>query len=296
MRMKRWLGLLGAFLVLFAICITPVHGQDPVTLNKSEYYINVLQDGRLQITYELTFTERESGRGRISELPPLESPHMLIESFGTGPDGRFDVSMQSTGRANVYSAVFAQSTRLGGQYVITIRYEVDRSVFDSTTIDGEAYRAIGWASGEWALPIEILAATFVLPIELPADVTRPEQVTDNVVNRAGVKVGDLSTFNRWVYFPTPDSVSGKNWLSIYIEKRSVPPNGKIQPPFFLRASDVPVTRDTPIPIRPTPTDVPPVAGLSTAAIALLFCVVLGVILAVVLVVVLIVRGRKRKPV
>ncbi len=102
--MKRWFLALACLLVLFVLCPVWVHAQDPVTLNKSEYYITVLQDGRLRVKYELTFTERQSGRDRISELPALESPHTLGESFGTGPDGRFKVTLQPTGKANVYSA------------------------------------------------------------------------------------------------------------------------------------------------------------------------------------------------
>ncbi|MGB9880387.1 MAG: DUF2207 domain-containing protein, partial [Anaerolineae bacterium] len=244
---RKFLLLLALLFILTAQCVATVQAQDPVTINRSEYYITVLQDGRLRVKYELTFTEHESGRDRILELPPLESPHTLIEAYGTGPDGRFRVSLQPTGKADVYSAVFSQSTQRNGQYIITIRYTVDRSVFDPTTIDGEEYRAIGWASGQWQLPIEVLAATFVLPIELPAEVTKPEQVTDELVNRAGVKVGNLSAFNRWVYFPTPDTSTGKNWLSIYIEQKNVPPRGKMQPPFYLRASIIPVTRETEIP-------------------------------------------------
>jgi len=133
--MKRWFLLLGALLVLLCTCVTPVLGQAPVTLNKSEYYINVLQDGRLQVTYGLTFTEREDSRDRIRELPPLESPHTLLEAFGEGPDGRFQVTLQPTGRANEYSAIFTRPTKLGGQYFITIRYEVDRSVFRGVSRD-----------------------------------------------------------------------------------------------------------------------------------------------------------------
>ncbi len=182
------------------------------------------------------------------------------------------------------------------QYTITIRYTVDRSVFDSTTIDGEEYRAIGWASGQWELPIQVLAATFVLPIELPAEVTQPEQVTDELVNRSGVKVGNLSAFNRWVYFPTPDTSTGKTWLSIYIEQRNVPPRGKMQPPFYLRASVIPVTRETEIPLYPTPQPTPTAVGWTMAALVLISCVALGTVLTVVLVVALILRRRRKKSV
>jgi hypothetical protein len=66
--MRRPLLLLGALLALSWLCAPFAHGQAPVTLDKSEYYINVLQDGRLQVTHELTFTDLEGGRDRIFPL------------------------------------------------------------------------------------------------------------------------------------------------------------------------------------------------------------------------------------
>ncbi len=297
--MRKWLLLLATSVILLGLYVPCASAQAPVTLNKSDYYITVLQDGRLRVKWELTFTEHESGRDRIRELAPLDSPHTLLESYGTGPDGRFGVSLQPTGVPNVYAAVFTQRTTINAQYTITVRYEVDRSVFDPTTIDGEDYRVIGWASGQWELAIEVLSATFVLPIELPADITKPEQVTDAVVNQAGVKVGDLSTFNRWVYFPTPDETTGKNWLSIYVEQKAVPIRGQIRPPFYLRASVIPTTRETVIPIRPTPgaTSVIPgglTSGDSRTTLALVCCVGLGIGLLVVLIIVWALRRRKPK--
>ncbi|HNR95423.1 MAG TPA: hypothetical protein PKH89_00425, partial [Anaerolineae bacterium] len=296
--MKRWLLALAALLIVLVSMPAAVQAQDPVTLNKSDYYVTVLQDGRLRVKYELTFTERENGRDRIKELPPLESPHTILEAYGSGPDGRFQVTLQPTGRAGVYSALFATSTRKGSQYVLTVRYTVDRSVFDATKIDGEDYRIIGWASGEWSLGIEVLGATFVLPIELPADITRPEQVTDAIVNAAGVKVGRLSDFTRWVYFPTPDETTGKNWLSIYVEKKNVPPKGKIQPPFYLRGSTIPTTSETEIPLKPSPTPVQPSGGTgwTRAALGLIFCMGMIVVLGVAVVVALVVKRRPKKPV
>ena len=52
---------------------------DPVTLDKVDAYVVVLNDGRLNVRYTLTFTELESGRDRIRELGPFpELPHYRL--------------------------------------------------------------------------------------------------------------------------------------------------------------------------------------------------------------------------
>ena len=47
-------------------------------------------------------------------------------------------------------------------------------------MDGVPYRVFDWSPIEWALPIGEQIVTVITPIELPADVTEPEQVTDEL--------------------------------------------------------------------------------------------------------------------
>lgn len=78
-----------------------------------------------------------------------------------------------------------------------------------------------WTPPQWALPIEEQVVTLILPIELPADVDTPEEVTSDLVDQTRLYVDQeaVGQFDRWVYYPTPDEASGKNWLSIYIGLR-----------------------------------------------------------------------------
>ena len=123
-----------------------------------------------------------------------------------------------------YSVSFGFNTKPGVDYTVHVHYRVPYAL-DETTIDGEAYRVLEWSPIEWSLDIGEQVVTFILPIELPADVTQPEQVTDALVDESGLRTDDavVASFDRWVYYPTPDETSGKNWLSVYVSKEQVPP-------------------------------------------------------------------------
>ena len=240
--------------VLLLLVSSPALAADPVTLNNVDIRVVVLGDGRLDVRYTLTFTENES-RDRISYLGPFATPHEIVASSGEGPDGPFTVTAVPSDRDNHYQINFERRTRQGEQYDVMVRYTVDRSVFDETTVDGVEYRAIGWAPFQWDLPIEKMILQYVLPVELPADVTTPEQVTDEVVDATGLLVTDTSDFERWVYFVTPDEEAGKNWLSIHVEKHDLPPRDRAVPVFYLPATLGTATRETPVPPR-TATPIP----------------------------------------
>jgi hypothetical protein len=173
----------------------------------------------------------------------------VVSASGEGPDGAFDVSVQGSGEYRQVN--FDTTTRQGQQYAITVRYTVDRSVFDATTINGQSYVTIGWAPFAWGLAITTEEIEYILPIEISSDITQPEQVTDAVVNATGLVTPDLSNFDRWVYFPTPDEPSGKVYLSIFVAKNNLAAQAEMVPTFYLPAGDITTTSKTPIPLNPT---------------------------------------------
>ncbi|HUV94324.1 MAG TPA: hypothetical protein VMX14_05770, partial [Anaerolineae bacterium] len=162
----------------------------PVSLDKVFVYVVVLNDGRLNVRYTLSFTELESGRDKISEMGPFPQDHTIISSSGKGPDGPFTVSL--SGGPQSYQVNFENRTRKGEQYDVTVQYTVDRSVFDETKVEGQPYRAIGWAPFQWSLPIGSQEIQYVLPIELPPGITEAEQVTDEIVDATRLLVEDTS--------------------------------------------------------------------------------------------------------
>jgi len=139
---------------------------DPVTINNVDVYVVVLSDGRLDVRYTLTFTENEAGRDRITEMGPFTQPHTIVSASGSGPDGAFTVNL--TRGPEFYQLNFERPTRRGEQYEVQVRYEIDRSVFDDTQIEGQPYRVIGWAPFEWSLPIERQEIRYILPLLLSA--------------------------------------------------------------------------------------------------------------------------------
>lgn len=190
----------------------PVAAQDPISLDEVRSYVVVLGDGRLDVRYTVTFTEQESGgRDRFAAVGRFITPLEFVSGEGSGPAGAFQVTVSPTDRPSEepfpeFMQVNFPRTERGQQYSVTVRYRVNRSVFDETTYQGASYRALGFAPPQWPLAIKKQMIDFVLPIELPAGIDQPEKVTDAVVDATGY-LSDPSSqkFDRWVFYPTPMS-------------------------------------------------------------------------------------------
>ncbi|MFP3897420.1 MAG: hypothetical protein ACLFV5_11385, partial [Anaerolineales bacterium] len=291
---KRIFLVLILFVTLLGL-VSPCLAQDPVILDNVDAYVVVLNDGRMNVLYTLIFTEREDGRDRIRELGPFPQDHTIVSASGQGPDGAFSVNL--SGGPEYYQVNFERPTRRNQQYEVAIRYTVDRSVFDETTIKGDPYRIIGWAPFQWGLPIARQEIRYVLPIELPEGVTEAEQVTDEIVDATGLIVEDTSAFDRWVYFATPDETTGKAWLSIFVREDDLPPEAHMMPRFYLPAQAITTTRETPIPLtQATPVLTPTaegVLGSTRAAAGLTLCV--GSFVTLIVLGLLLWALRKREP-
>src|SRR5512136_2580173 len=219
--------------VLMLLTVAPAFAAGPPDLTQVDGQVAVKSDGGLGITYKLTFRETES-RNQITTLGPLDPGHVLRNSDIEGSDGkRAKVTLASKG-GSFYAVPFGFSTQPGQTYTLTIRYDVPLPL-DTTTINGQAFRVVTWAPVQWNLPIGEEIVRFILPAELPADIKQPEQVTDAVVNPIGLVTEQttISSFDRWVYYPTPDQASGKTYLSIYISKKDLAPNDHLTPRLFV---------------------------------------------------------------
>ena len=194
--------------------------------------VTVLSDGTLNVRYQLTFLENES-RNKITTLGPFDPGHQMLEAKLDYGGGSTPIDLVSQGD-NKYTANFGMSTQPGETYTVTLRYQVNRPL-DATNVNDQPYRVFAWSPPEWALPIGEEIVTVITPIELAADITQPEQVTNSIVEKAGLleNASNKAAFDRWVYYPTPDSASGKNYLSLYISKKNLPANGKFPVNFFI---------------------------------------------------------------
>ena len=68
---------------------------------------------------------------------PFPTPHTIVSASGEGPDGAFTVNL--TGGARVLSGQFRALHARGPAVQVMVRYTVDRSVFDPTTVKGQPY-------------------------------------------------------------------------------------------------------------------------------------------------------------
>ena len=224
------------------LLVAPLHAAS-VTLNECDSRVIVKADGTAQIDYTIIFTEQGGGRREIKTIGPLTPAHKIVKAYGyahawpppdnptaTAPEGAvpFDVKLDPLGDAK-YHASLSTNTRNGEQYAVTIRYQTTNWVVDRTKVNGQDYLALTWSPPEWALPIGKQRIDVILPVVLDNSIRQPEQVTDAVVNATGLKTSQKESFvnyPRQVYYPTPDTESGKTYLSLRLEHKDLAANGK----------------------------------------------------------------------
>jgi hypothetical protein len=233
-KIARWASVL---LAVTGLCLWPAGSAGaagPPIITQVEAQVSVLSDGTLDIKYRLTFQETEPRNG-ITSMGPFDPGHQMLDYHIEHQGQESSVTLNSQG-GGFYGVDFGFNTKSGEEYTVHIHYQVSHGL-DETSVDGEPYRVLEWSPIEWSLEIGEQIVTFILPIELPADVTQPEQVTDEIVDQTGILVDNavVSSFDRWVYYPTPDEASGKNWLSVYVSKTDVPPQYHFRPKVYVPA-------------------------------------------------------------
>ncbi|MBU1878124.1 MAG: DUF2207 domain-containing protein, partial [Chloroflexi bacterium] len=282
--MNKWLAAMGLALLLALLATAVVLAAPELTVIHSQ--VTILSDGKLDVKYRLSFLENEP-RDKITTIGPFDPTHQIVAATLDGPGGSSPVNLVSKG-SDQYTANFAVTTDPGETYTVTVHYRVERAL-DTTSIGGADYRVVSWAPVQWALPIGEQIVTFITPIELPADITRPEQVTQEVVQAAGLveDAANKASFDRWVYYATPDATTGKNYLSVYVSRRNLAPQDHVLAKFYLPAryfAQLPPTQvpGTPV-VAPTPAPTPPpnVAPFVLLGLGGLFLGLGGVLAAVV---------------
>lgn len=228
----RSIACLSMLSLLFLGGVLPASAAEPPQLLKADSQVTLQSDGTLDIKYRLTFREVDTRAG-ITTIGPFDAGHTIRETTIEQGGVSRPITLRSQG-GNLYGVDFGFTTEPGLDYTVLVHYAAPARL-DQTTYQGEAYRVLAWAPVQWSLPIEEQVVTFILPIELPAGISQPEQVTDEVVNAAGLVANSsvVSRFDRWVYYPTPDEASGKVWLSIYVSKENLPPQGDFTPSVFI---------------------------------------------------------------
>ena len=222
---KRWRSLLLVTLVALLLTslalATTAYAAGPPELTLVDSQVTVKQDGSLDVKYSLTFHELDS-RDRINTLGPLDSGHKILDAHIEHDGQETDVRLSSKG-GGFYTIPFGFTTQAGQDYTLYVHYTVP-SRLDQTVVDNVNYRVLAWSPVQWSLPIKEQVVRYILPYELPAEVKEAEQVTDELVDQSRIIVNEstIKSFDRWVYYPTPDETTGKVWLSIYIAKQNVP--------------------------------------------------------------------------
>ncbi len=200
---RRNLLLLTILLTLLLVCLSPAapaYAAGPPELTQVDSQVTVKRDGSLDVKYRLTFHELES-RDRINTLGPLDPGHQILDTHIEYDGQQKDVRLSSQG-GGFYTVPFGLNTQPGQDYTIHIHYTVPGAL-DQTVVDGVNYRVLAWSPVQWNLPIKEQIVRYILPYELPAEVQKAEQVTNDMVNLSRIFAGLHSYASLFEDFQSP---------------------------------------------------------------------------------------------
>ena len=212
---RRAISLALFFLFLLQFPLLSSKAAGPPDLKEFKSYLVLQSDGTATVKQDLTFLETDS-RDVINKFGPFDSGHRIKDQYLLEGSQKTSASLVSLG-SNFYKAEFSSETVPGKTYTFHWEYTIDR---DITGNSRQGTRDFGWAPIQWSVPIEKIIVQVVLPVELSSNINKPEQVTDAIVNATGLQTNESnkSNFDRFIFFPTPDERTGKNYLSVHAEK------------------------------------------------------------------------------
>ncbi|MEN6642781.1 MAG: hypothetical protein ABFE08_10070, partial [Armatimonadia bacterium] len=221
-------------LALLLLALTSALAQ-PVDLEQATSRVVIQSDGKARITYTIQFKELESGRTQIKNLGKLTPSHKIISStgfVGTPQGASFPVTLTSRGGGD-YGVTLGQRTENGQTYLVRVVYQTSEPIVDHTKVKGQDYLAVSWAPPQWNLSIGLQQIDIITPFALPAGLTKPEQVTDDVVRAAGLLTEKkaFGNFDDVDFYPTPDN-TGKSYLSVHLKQTNPGPEADAVVTFF----------------------------------------------------------------
>ena len=213
---------------------------DPVTLLEQDSQVFVRDDGTVDVIQTLTFRENESqGRDSIRRAGPFFEPIHFNRATLRAPDGTVEASVSPVGGGYQKVDFPAVRTRAGQQYVLELHYRLDRRFADPTSRDGQELLAIFWNQVRWTMPIGRSVIHLVLPLPLPAEVQRHEDITPAMVDGLGVLTDPdvLAEQGHWAFVYT--DFEGSRRLTLYAERTNLPAEGVHQVKLYVPRTAIP---------------------------------------------------------
>ncbi|HHQ47552.1 MAG TPA: hypothetical protein ENK19_01535, partial [Acidobacteria bacterium] len=201
---------------------TAVHA-GPVDLMLADSQVFVQDNGAADVIYTLRFRDNQ-GRSVIKKIGQFYEPVHFTRATIEGEGLAGTVTMEALG-GGYYRAELPGRTRAGKMYTLELHFRSNHRFADPTTRDGRKLLAVWFNPVRWGLPVERSVIKLVLPLELPAEVKRHEDITPAMVDRLGVVTDPsiLAAQSHWAFVYT--DYRGKRRLTLYAEKTGLPSQG-----------------------------------------------------------------------
>jgi hypothetical protein len=171
----------------------------PVELLEADNQVFVQDNGAVDVIYSLTFLDNE-GRTQIRKVGQFYEPVHFTRGFLNGEGGPQPVTTQNVG-GGYYRVDFTSSTRAGQQYTLELHFRSNHRFADPTESEGRQLLAVWFNPVRWSMPIGRSVVKLVLPLALPAEVARAEDITSAMVDGLGVVTdpGSLVEQDHWAF-------------------------------------------------------------------------------------------------
>ena len=175
----------------------------PVELLLSDSQAFLQDDGGMDVIYTLRFRELES-RSAIRKVGQFYQPLVFTRAWIEGGGSRATASLTSLG-GGYYRVEFpGLTTRRGQVYRLVLHLRLYRRFADPTSAGDQQLLAVWFNPVRWELPVEKSVIRLVLPLELPAGLEKPEDITPQMVDALGVQTNaaNLAQQDQWAWVYT----------------------------------------------------------------------------------------------
>jgi hypothetical protein len=209
----------------------------PVDLVEADSQVFVRDNGAADVIYTLTFRENE-GRRVIRKVGQFYEPVHFTRALIQGEELSGKVAMAPLGNG-YYRVELPGATVAGRTYRLVLHYRSNHRFADPTSRDGKHLLAVWFNPVRWGLPVERSVIKLVLPLALPSQVKRHEDITPAMVTGLGVVTDPevLHAQSHWAFVYT--DYGGTRRLTLYAEKRNLPPEGIHRVRIYIPAAAMP---------------------------------------------------------
>jgi hypothetical protein len=223
--------------VRLALCLSLIAtSARAVELLSADTQAFVQDSGAIHVIYTLDFQDPE-GRSAIKKMGQFYEPVTFTSAALRSSSGQTEVSMESLGEG-YYSAEYARAEP-PGRYELELHFLSNYRFADPTAADGRQLLAVWFNPPRWSMPIGKSVVKLVLPLVLPDGLSRPEDITPQMVDGLGFVSDQENRAEQGHYALVYSDYRDQRRLTVYAERTNLAPEATHRVRVFIPRAAMP---------------------------------------------------------